>query len=93
MDVGGRPAQALSEFYASIFAQILQASQSASKPKFEYVIECVKNVREAWHLVAREPVVNPTPLQVNGINQDSGRQASTAPTTVRRQPLHRNWNA
>ena len=31
MDVGGRPAQALSEFYASIFAQILQASQSASQ--------------------------------------------------------------
>ena len=31
MDVGGRPAQVLSEFYASIFAQILQASQSASR--------------------------------------------------------------
>ena len=31
MDVGGRPAQALSEFYAAIFAQILQASQAASK--------------------------------------------------------------
>ncbi len=28
MDVGGRPAEVLSEFYASIFAQILQASQS-----------------------------------------------------------------
>ena len=33
MDVGGRPAQVLSEFYASIFAQILQASQSASRQK------------------------------------------------------------
>ncbi len=33
MDVGGRPAQVLSEFYASIFAQILQASQSASLQK------------------------------------------------------------
>ena len=31
MDVGGRPAEALSEFYASIFAQIIQASQSASR--------------------------------------------------------------
>jgi flagellar biosynthetic protein FliS len=30
MDIGGRPAQALSEFYSSIFAQILQALQSAS---------------------------------------------------------------
>jgi flagellar secretion chaperone FliS len=36
MDVGGRPAVALSEFYATVFAQILQASQSASKQKFEH---------------------------------------------------------
>jgi flagellar protein FliS len=64
MDVGGRPAQALSEFYASIFAQILQASQSASRPKFEHVIECVRNVRDAWRTVAADPAVNPSPLQV-----------------------------
>lgn len=54
MDVGGRPAEALSEFYASIFAQIIQASQSASKQKFEHTIDCVRNVREAWKQVARE---------------------------------------
>jgi flagellar protein FliS len=74
MDVGGRPAQVLSEFYASIFAQILQASQSASQPKFEHAIECVKNVRDAWRQVARDPAVNPVPLQVNGMN--SGRRQS-----------------
>lgn len=54
MDVGGRPAQALSEFYAAVFAQILQASQSASKTKFEHAIACVRNVRDAWREVARE---------------------------------------
>jgi flagellar secretion chaperone FliS len=54
MDVGGRPAEALSEFYASIFAQILQASQSASRAKFEHAIGCIQNVREAWRQVARE---------------------------------------
>ncbi len=64
MDVGGRPALALSEFYASVFAQILQASQSASRPKFEHAIECVRNVRDAWREVARDPNVNPAPLQV-----------------------------
>ncbi len=58
MDVGGRPAQALSEFYASIFAQILQASQSASDAKFEHAIECVRNVRDAWREVARDPDAN-----------------------------------
>jgi flagellar protein FliS len=64
MDVGGRPAQALSEFYASIFAQILQASQSASKAKFEHAIQCVRNVRDAWREVARDPEVNPAPPQL-----------------------------
>ncbi len=59
MDVGGRPAQALSEFYASIFAQILQASQAASKAKFEHAIACVRNVREAWRQVARDPEAIP----------------------------------
>ncbi len=63
MDVGGRPAQALSEFYASIFAQILQASQSASKQKFEHAIHCVRNVRDAWRQVAMDPELNPAPLQ------------------------------
>jgi flagellar protein FliS len=56
MDIGGTPAQALSEFYASIFAQILQASQYASREKFEQAIECVRGVRDAWKQVARENV-------------------------------------
>jgi flagellar protein FliS len=64
MDVGGRPAQALSEFYASIFAQILQASQSASKAKFQHAIDCVRNVRDAWREVNKDPAVNPAPRQV-----------------------------
>jgi flagellar secretion chaperone FliS len=68
MDVGGRPAQVLSEFYATVFAQILQASQSASQQKFEHAIECVRNVRDAWRQVAKDPTVNPAPLQVSSLN-------------------------
>jgi flagellar protein FliS len=64
MDVGGRPAQVLSEFYASIFSEILQASQSASRQKFEHTIECVHNVRDAWRQVAKDTTINPAPLQV-----------------------------
>jgi len=67
MDVGGRPAQVLSEFYASIFAQILQASQSASQQKFDHAIDCVKNVRDAWRQVARDPEVNPAPVQASAM--------------------------
>jgi flagellar protein FliS len=71
MDVGGRPAQVLSEFYASVFAQILQASQSASQQKFDHAIDCVRNVRDAWRQVAKDPEVNPAPIQVG--NSSSGR--------------------
>ncbi len=54
MDVGGEPAQRLSEFYASVFAEIVQASQAASRSKFEHAIGCVRNVREAWKQVATD---------------------------------------
>lgn len=64
MDVGGRPAKVLSEFYVSIFAQILQASQAASKQKFEHAIACVQDVRNAWREAARDPAINPQPVQV-----------------------------
>ena len=59
MDVGGRPAQALSEYYASIFAVILQASQSASAEKFAHAIDCVRNVRDAWREVEKNPGTQP----------------------------------
>jgi flagellar protein FliS len=66
MDVGGRPAQSLSEFYAAIFAELLQASQSASKSKFEHAIDCVRNVRDAWREAARDPNALPaSPRQRN----------------------------
>jgi len=71
---GGGPRRLLSEFYASIFAQILQASQSASRQKFEHTIECVRNVRDAWRQVAKDPEVNPTPLQMSAL-QSGRRQA------------------
>jgi flagellar protein FliS len=64
MDIGGRPAQVLSEFYASMFALILQASVGASAQRFEEVIGCVRNVRDAWKQVAAEtarPIANAQP--------------------------------
>jgi flagellar secretion chaperone FliS len=60
MDVGGRPAMALSEFYAATFAQILQGSQAASRPRLEHAIACVSKVRDAWREVARSPGGNPS---------------------------------
>jgi flagellar secretion chaperone FliS len=82
MDVGGRPAQVLSEFYASIFALVLQASQSASKAKFERAIDCVRNVRDAWREVARQPQAGRGAPAIN-------REAEPAPE----EPAAASWTA
>jgi flagellar protein FliS len=54
MDIGGRPAQVLSEFYASMFALILQASVGNSPERFEEVIGFVRTIRDTWRQVAEE---------------------------------------
>jgi flagellar protein FliS len=92
MDVGGRPALVLSEFYASIFAQILQASQSASLQKFEHAIDCVKTVRDAWRQVARDPEVNPAPFQVAPMNS-RGNQSFDGADYGEDAAAGSRWNA
>jgi len=54
MDIGGRPAEVLSEFYASMFALILQASVGNSTERFEEVIGFVRTIRDTWRQVAAE---------------------------------------
>jgi flagellar protein FliS len=54
-DVGGKPAVALGEFYAAMFTMILEASHFASAEQFQDVIACVRNVRDAWMIAARDP--------------------------------------
>ncbi|HEV2647553.1 MAG TPA: flagellar export chaperone FliS [Acidobacteriaceae bacterium] len=54
-DVGGEPAAALADFYTGMFTMTLEASHAASRRQFERVIACVRNVREAWLVVARDP--------------------------------------
>jgi flagellar protein FliS len=93
MDVGGRPAQALSEFYSSIFAQVLQASQSASKGKFEHAIECVRNVRDAWRQVAVDPDVNPAPLQIDELSTGPMRQEFVEADYGMESAAGSRWNA
>ena len=62
-DIGGKPAESLSEFYAAIFALMLQGSQASSREKFRQVIACVRNVREAWQQVARAPGATEVPAR------------------------------
>jgi flagellar secretion chaperone FliS len=58
MDIGGKPAEALADFYTAMFALMLQGSQANSREKFEHVIACVKNVRDAWVQSVRYPEGN-----------------------------------
>jgi flagellar secretion chaperone FliS len=55
MDVGGRVAETLAEYYSTMFALILQASQAESPARFDHAIKCIQNVREAWKKVATDP--------------------------------------
>jgi flagellar secretion chaperone FliS len=57
-DVGGKPAESLSDFYVAMFALMLQGSQANSRKKFEQVIANVRNVRDAWKQVAADPTAN-----------------------------------
>ncbi len=56
-DVGGSAAVALSDFYAAMFTLTLEASHLASSEGFDEVIGCVRNVREAWAIAAKDPAV------------------------------------
>jgi flagellar protein FliS len=54
-DVGGNVAASLADFYAAMFTMTLEASQLESRELFEEVIACVRNVRDAWVIVAHDP--------------------------------------
>ena len=57
-DIGGEPARALSDFYAAMFTMTLEASGEGSAEDLRKVIDCVRNVKEAWVVVARDPEAN-----------------------------------
>ena len=54
-DLGGTVAASLADFYATMFTMTLEASHLESKEQFKDVIGFVRNVREAWVVVARDP--------------------------------------
>ena len=76
----GDPAAALNDFYAAMFTMTLEASHANSAEQLQEVIACVRNVREAWVVVARDPKANrmlPRDLRTSG-----ERTARALPTAV-----------
>ena len=55
VDLGGETAESLNDFYSAAFTMILEASHDNSRDKMEEVIRCVRSVREAWVVAARDP--------------------------------------
>ncbi len=54
-DQGANTAQSLADFYAAMFTLSLEASHYESVEQFQEVIASVRNVRDAWVVVARNP--------------------------------------
>ncbi|MCU1226914.1 MAG: flagellar protein FliS [Edaphobacter sp.] len=54
-DLGGSVADSLGDFYATMFTMALDASHFESVEQFQEVIACIRNVRDAWIIVARDP--------------------------------------
>ncbi|HXE07204.1 MAG TPA: flagellar export chaperone FliS [Acidobacteriaceae bacterium] len=54
-DIAGGPAAALADFYTAMFTMTLEASHAESREGFEEVIACLRNVRDAWQIVAQDP--------------------------------------
>jgi flagellar secretion chaperone FliS len=54
-DLGGNTAQSLADFYAAMFTLTLEASHYESIEQFHEVIASIRNVRDAWIVVARNP--------------------------------------
>ena len=54
-DHGGAVAASLADFYATMFTMTLEASHIESAEQFQEVIGLVRNVREAWAVVSRDP--------------------------------------
>jgi flagellar secretion chaperone FliS len=91
MDVGGTSARALSEFYAAIFALCIEGSRLASVERLKEAIACVQDVREAWHIVARDPEV------LRFLTAEQAKQpirtASPAPVALISEPPASSWRA
>ena len=91
-DIGGSPALALADFYSAMFTMTLEASHADSREGFEEVIACLRNVRDAWQIVARDPEVQKTAPR--DLRSQEERYASTpVPIIPEQEPASANWTA
>ena len=90
MDIGGSSARALSEFYAAIFALCIEGSRLASADRLREAIACIRDVREGWQIVARDPEVIRM-LQAEHLR--NGMRTLTTSTAPPSDTPSSNWSA
>jgi|GEM_PF-410005 len=83
-DVGGKPATALADFYTAMFTMTLEASHVVSSNQFTEVIGCLRNVRDAWLVVARDPEAQK--LMPRDLRSQAERYAGTTTNVGLPQP-------
>ena len=77
-DIGGKPAETLSEFYAAIYAQCVRGSRDASVPLLQQSIRDILNVRDAWNQLAlTTSQSNPPSRTPDGVSQVSPASPAT----------------
>jgi flagellar protein FliS len=91
MDIGGSSARALAEFYAAIFALCIDGSRLASADRLREAIACIRDVREAWQIVARDPEVIRKLQEEQLRNRSGGLTPSAAPPLA--AVSSSNWSA
>ena len=97
-DIGGKPADALADFYTAMFTMTLEASHVASRIQFSEVIGCLRNVRDAWLVVARDPEAQK--LLPRDLRSQAERYAGTTtnlclaqPTLPQEEAASSHWSA
>jgi len=95
-DVGGKTATALSDYYAAMFQMTLEASAANSAEEFQEVILCLRNVRDAWAVVAKDPEANkvlPRELRTRAEAFVAAAPARTLSQEFASENVARNWAA
>jgi len=91
-DIGGSPAVALTDFYSAMFTMTLEASHADSREGFEEVIACLRNVRDAWQIVSRDPDVQKSaPRDLR--SQQERYSLAPVPALQTEEPLAPSWTA
>lgn len=92
-DIGGKPAEALADFYSAMFHAALEASHHNSPERFMEVIRNIQNVREAWVVVARDPEAGRVLPRELRTPQERALNAVFSPQNTPKTSQNHAWNA